>query len=29
VVEVESKRLAVHFDVAGDKKVLDAYVKRV
>src|SRR6202011_1735060 len=29
VVEVESNRLAVHFDLAGDKKVMDAYVERV
>jgi len=28
VTEVEDNRLAVHFDVAGDKKVMDAYVER-
>jgi DNA helicase-2/ATP-dependent DNA helicase PcrA len=27
VTEVEDNRLAVHFDVAGDKKVMDAYVE--
>ncbi len=28
VTEVADNRLAVHFDVAGDKKVMDAYVER-
>ncbi len=29
IIEVEDNRLAVSFDLAGDKKVLDAYVERV
>src|SRR5271167_2475854 len=29
VTEVEANKLAIHFDVAGDKKVMDAYVARV
>jgi DNA helicase-2/ATP-dependent DNA helicase PcrA len=29
VTEVADNRLAVHFDLAGDKKVLDAYVEHV
>ena len=28
VTEVADNRLAVRFDVAGDKKVMDAYVER-
>ena len=28
VTEVADNRLAVHFDLAGDKKVMDAYVER-
>jgi hypothetical protein len=28
VTEVADNRLGVHFDVAGDKKVMDAYVER-
>ena len=27
VTEVEDNKLAIHFDVAGDKKVMDAYVE--
>jgi len=27
VVGVEDNKLAIHFDVAGDKKVMDAYVE--
>ena len=27
VTEVEDNKLAVHFDIAGDKKVMDAYVE--
>jgi len=27
VTEVEANKLAIHFDVAGDKKVMDAYVE--
>jgi len=29
VTEVEANKLAIHFDVAGDKKVMDAYVEHV
>jgi DNA helicase-2/ATP-dependent DNA helicase PcrA len=29
VTEVEDNKLAIHFDVAGDKKVMDAFVERV
>jgi ATP-dependent DNA helicase UvrD/PcrA len=29
ITEVEDNKLAIHFDVAGDKKVMDAYVERV
>ena len=29
ITEVEDNKLSVHFDVAGDKKVMDAYVERV
>jgi DNA helicase II / ATP-dependent DNA helicase PcrA len=29
VTEVEANKLAIHFDVAGDKKIMDAYVERV
>ena len=29
VTEVEDNRLAVNFDVAGDKRVMDAYVDHV
>jgi DNA helicase-2/ATP-dependent DNA helicase PcrA len=28
ITEVEDNKLAIHFDVAGDKKVMDAYVER-
>jgi DNA helicase-2/ATP-dependent DNA helicase PcrA len=28
VTQVEDNKLAIHFDVAGDKKVMDAYVER-
>jgi DNA helicase-2/ATP-dependent DNA helicase PcrA len=28
ITEVEDNKLSVHFDVAGDKKVMDAYVER-
>jgi DNA helicase-2/ATP-dependent DNA helicase PcrA len=28
VIEVEDNKLAIHFDVAGDKKVMDAFVER-
>jgi DNA helicase II / ATP-dependent DNA helicase PcrA len=28
VTEVEGNKLAIHFDVAGDKRVMDAYVER-
>src|SRR5262249_31635512 len=28
VTEVEDNKLAVHFDVAGNKKVMDAFVER-
>jgi DNA helicase II / ATP-dependent DNA helicase PcrA len=28
VTEVEDNKLAIHFDVAGDKKVMDAFVER-
>ena len=27
ITEVEDNKLAIHFDVAGDKKVMDAYVE--
>ena len=29
VTEVADNRLAIHFDLAGDKKVMDAYVERI
>ena len=29
MTEVEDNRLAIHFDLAGDKKVMDAYVERI
>jgi DNA helicase-2/ATP-dependent DNA helicase PcrA len=29
VTEVWDNRLAIHFDAAGDKKIMDAYVERV
>ena len=29
VTEVVDNRLAIHFDLAGDKKVMDAYVERI
>jgi DNA helicase-2/ATP-dependent DNA helicase PcrA len=29
VTEVENNKLAIHFDVAGDKKVMDAFVEHV
>jgi hypothetical protein len=29
VVGVDDNKLTIHFDVAGDKKVMDAYVKHV
>jgi DNA helicase-2/ATP-dependent DNA helicase PcrA len=29
ITEVEDNKLAINFDVAGDKKVMDAYVERV
>ena len=29
VTEVADNRLTVHFDLAGDKKVMDAYVEHV
>jgi DNA helicase-2/ATP-dependent DNA helicase PcrA len=29
ISEVEGNKLAIHFDVAGDKKVMDAFVERV
>ncbi len=28
ITDVEDNKLAIHFDVAGDKKVMDAYVER-
>ena len=28
VTRVEDNKLAIHFDVAGEKKVMDAYVER-
>jgi DNA helicase-2/ATP-dependent DNA helicase PcrA len=28
ITNVEDNKLAIHFDVAGDKKVMDAYVER-
>jgi DNA helicase II / ATP-dependent DNA helicase PcrA len=28
ITEVEDNKLAIHFDLAGDKKVMDAYVER-
>ena len=28
VTQIEDNKLGIHFDVAGDKKVMDAYVER-
>jgi DNA helicase-2/ATP-dependent DNA helicase PcrA len=28
ITEIEDNKLAIRFDVAGDKKVMDAYVER-
>ncbi len=28
ITNVEDNKLAIHFDVAGEKKVMDAYVER-
>jgi DNA helicase-2/ATP-dependent DNA helicase PcrA len=28
ITDVEDNKLSIHFDVAGDKKVMDAYVER-